>query len=80
MLTKGTEYTADEDVLNEYIKVRYLGENDPLMLLNGKVYDARILKKGWYGIIDETNEEYAYPPELFEYADGLSEDMERYAV
>ena len=48
------------------MKVKYIGGNDPLALLNGKVYDARILEKGWYGIVDETNEEYAYPPEQFE--------------
>lgn len=51
---------------NDMIKVKYLGEDDPLSLLNGKIYDARILKKGWYGVVDETKEEYAYPPELFE--------------
>ena len=38
---------------------------------NGKIYDTRVLKptkkgKRWYGIVDETHEEYAYPPELFE--------------
>ena len=27
---------------------------------------GRHLKKGWLGIVDETKEEYAYPPELFE--------------
>lgn len=53
-------------MINSKIKVKYLGENDPLTLLKGKVYDARILKKGWYGIVDETKEEFAYPPELFE--------------
>lgn len=47
-------------------KVKYLGEDNPLALMNGKIYDARILKKGWYGIVDETKEEYAYPPEQFE--------------
>lgn len=52
--------------INDTIKVKYIGEDDPLSLRNGKVYEARILKKGWYGIIDETGEEYAYPPELFE--------------
>lgn len=52
-------------MVNDKIKVKYIGESSPLSLLNGKVYDARILKEGWYGIIDETNEEYAYPPELF---------------
>ena len=57
--------------VNDTIKVKYVGEDDPLSLRNGKVYEARILKKGWYGIMDETNEEYAYPPELFEVIDRV---------
>lgn len=56
---------------NDLIKVKFIGEDDPLALRNGKIYEARVLKptkKGtcWYGIVDETNEEYAYPPQLFE--------------
>ena len=49
-----------------YIEVKYIGDDDPLSLRKGKIYNARILKKGWYGIVDETGEEYAFPPELFE--------------
>jgi len=52
--------------INTRVKVKYKGESDPLMLLNGKEYEARVLKLSWYGIVDETGEEYAYPPELFE--------------
>lgn len=52
--------------INTRVKVKYKGEGDPLMLLNGKEYEARVLKLNWYGIVDETGEEYAYPPELFE--------------
>ena len=52
--------------VNDMVRVRYIGEDDPLMMLHGKVYEARVLKKGWYGVVDETHEEYAYPPELFE--------------
>lgn len=48
------------------MKVKYIGDDNPLSLRTGKVYSARILKRGWYGIIDESGEEYAYPPELFE--------------
>lgn len=55
--------------INDYVKVKYLGEDNPLSLRTGKVYDARILKRGWYGIVDETGEEYAYPPEIFEAVD-----------
>lgn len=54
---------------NEMIKVKYIGEDNPLALRAGNVYDARVLKKGWFGIVDETKEEYAYPPEFFEIVD-----------
>ena len=52
--------------INSMIQVEYIGADDPLSLRKGKIYDARILKRGWLGIVDETGEEYAYPPELFE--------------
>ena len=77
--------------INDTIYVKFIGESDPLMLLNGKIYRARVLKKGWYGIVDETKEEYAYPPEQFEIvsdqnaievfkqAEG-SKDLKRFAV
>lgn len=51
---------------NDRVDVRYIGEDNPLSLRNGKIYDGRVLKKGWFGIVDESGEEYAYPPELFE--------------
>ena len=47
------------------MKVTYIGHNDPLMLLSGKIYDVVAVEKGWYRIIDETGEDYLYPPELF---------------
>lgn len=50
----------------EYIKVKFIGQDDPLALRHGKVYDAIVGQKGILGIIDETGEEYAYPPNLFE--------------
>jgi hypothetical protein len=52
--------------INSIAKVKYIGEDNPLSLRHNKKYDARVLKKNWYGIVDETGEEYAYPPELFE--------------
>lgn len=58
--------------INDAIKVKYIGEDNPLALRFGKIYPARILQKGWYGIVDETHEEYAYPPELFEIVDDSS--------
>ena len=52
--------------VNDMVQVRYIGESDPLTMLHGKIYEARVLKHGWFGVVDETHEEYAYPPELFE--------------
>lgn len=51
-----------------HIKVRFIGADDPLALRNGKVYDAIVGQLGMLCIVDETGEEYGYPPspELFE--------------
>ena len=50
------------------MKVRYLGESDPLSLINGKVYAVIEVDDecGWYRIVDETGDDYLYPPEAFE--------------
>ena len=52
--------------MNDVVKVKYIGEDNPISLRTGKVYDARVLKKGWFGVVDESGEEYAYPPQVFE--------------
>ena len=39
----------------------YLGD-----LIYGKVYDVISVEEDWYRIIDESEEDYIYPPELFE--------------
>lgn len=53
------------------MKVRFTGEDDPLALLNSKVYEVVSVEVGWYRIIDETGESYLYPPELFEIVQKL---------
>ena len=55
------------------VMVRYIGEDDPLMLRRGKVYEAIIGDHGWYSIIDETHEEYAYHPQLFEIVENVEQ-------
>ena len=52
--------------INDKVKIKYIGEDNPLALRTGKIYDGRVLKKGWFGVVDETDEEYAYPPEVFQ--------------
>lgn len=50
------------------MKVRYIGESDPLELLNGKVYGVIEVDEdvGWYRVVDETGDDYLFPPESFE--------------
>lgn len=55
------------------MKVRFLGDSDPLALLHGKEYEVLSIENGWYRIVDETgvdeDEEtpgYLYPPEAFQ--------------
>jgi len=37
-----------------------------ISLKKDKIYEARQSQKGWFAVIDETGEEYAYPPYIFE--------------
>lgn len=55
------------------MKAKFIGESDPLVLLNGKIYDVISVERGWYRIVDEEGADdddklpgYLYPPEAFE--------------
>ena len=48
------------------MKVKFLGETSFLVLTNSKEYDVISTEKGWYRIIDDSGEDYLYPPKLFE--------------
>lgn len=49
------------------MKVKYLGESDPLELIQDKVYDVIEIDEdsGWYRIVDETGDDFLFPPEDF---------------
>lgn len=53
-----------------HMKAKYLGQSDPLRLLKDKIYDILSIEKGWYRIVDETGEDYLYPPDGFEIVEG----------
>ena len=48
------------------LNVRFIGETIPLELKNNKIYSVISTEKGRYRIIDDTGEDYLYPPEVFE--------------
>ena len=49
-------------------KMDFLQKNNCIALIPQKIYEVlhRHKELGWYGIIDESGEEYVYPPEFFE--------------
>ena len=57
------------------LKVKYFGERDVdvpnsykifMDVLPGKVYEVLSVERGWYRIIDESEEDSLYPPDNFE--------------
>lgn len=48
------------------MKVRWLGDTEFLATTHGKIYTVLSIEKGWYRIVDDSGEDYLYPPESFE--------------
>lgn len=49
------------------MKIKYIGsKSDPMELIKGKIYKCLSIENGWYRIVDESGEDYLYPPEEFE--------------
>lgn len=48
------------------MRVRYLGETSSLELTHDKVYEVISIEKGWYRLVDDSGEDYLYPPDEFE--------------
>ena len=48
------------------MKVKFIGQTEFLVLTNGKIYDVLSVEKGFYRIVDDSGEDYLYPPKYFE--------------
>lgn len=48
------------------MKVRYSGETSFLELAHNKIYGVMSIEKERYRIVDDSEEDYLYPPEDFE--------------
>ena len=59
------------------MKVRYIGP-DLVAIEHGKIYDVISIERGWYRIMTEIEEDYLFPPKVFEIVDpefhGLIKD------
>lgn len=68
------------------LKVKYIGERDIdvpnsykifMDVLPGKVYEVLSVERGWYRIIDESEEDYLYPTDKFEIVDENKQEFSR---
>ena len=48
------------------MKVKFIGKTEFLVLTNGKIYDVMSVEKRFYRIVDDSGEDYLYPPKYFE--------------
>ena len=46
------------------MKVKWLGKTDYLVLTNNKIYNVISIERGWYRIIDDSGDDYLYPPHI----------------
>ena len=58
-------------------KVKYISGLDTVVdvLIQGKVYDVISIEKGWYRIMTELDDDYLFPPELFEIVEEWKKDV-----
>lgn len=47
-------------------KVRWRGRTEWLMLTHGQIYTVLSVEREWFRIIDDSGEDYLYPPEGFD--------------
>lgn len=48
------------------MKVKYIDEKDTFAFERDKEYEVISTEKGWYRIYTELEEDYLFPPKLFE--------------
>lgn len=51
------------------MKVKYIGVQNTLAFSRDKVYDVIAVEKGWFRVKTDLDEDYLFPPELFEIID-----------
>lgn len=47
-------------------QIRWPGPTEFLYFTHGKTYEVLSVEREWFRIIDDSGEDYLYPPELFE--------------
>lgn len=48
------------------MKVKYIKNTVAMCLIKNNIYEVLSIEKGWYRVVDDTGEDYLYPPDNFE--------------
>lgn len=48
------------------MKVKWKGKTEYLTLTAGQEYEVLSIERDWYRIIDDSGEDYLYPPYMFD--------------
>jgi len=57
------------------MKVKYIGNARKLAFKKEKVYEVMSIEKGWFRIMTELDEDYLFPPHVFEVVEGDARDL-----
>lgn len=57
-----------------YMKVKFKGKTEFLILTHNKIYEVLSIEREWYRIVDDSGDDYLYPPNLFEIVEEHKED------
>jgi len=65
-MERGEANSIEEKTVPQIKRVRYMGSTSRLMLTYDRIYDVISVERKWYRVIDDSGDDYLYPPELFE--------------
>ena len=57
------------------MKVKYIGKKETLAFEREKVYEVMSIEKGWFRIMTELDEDYLFPPHVFEVVEADAEEL-----
>ena len=53
------------------MKIKYIEKTIPLSLTQDNIYEVLNIEKDWYRIVDDSGEDYLYPPHLFQILENI---------
>ena len=74
--SEASQQKGEKRIIIKAMKVRYIGHTSPCSLTYGEEYSVESIECGWYRIRDEHNDDYLYPPKMFEVVEATPAPIE----